>query len=285
MLTCSVIIPNLNGGGVLAGCLESLAAQHDPALEVILVDGASTDDSMAVAANFPDLITHQVSEPDAGQADALNKGLALATGAICTWLCSDDRLEPGALRRVRACFETHPGVDLVAGTCHHVYPEDPKRDCTLAPPADAWAMLPIHNGLWQPSCFWRASSLTRTPPLDVTYHFAMDNELWCWFKSQGARLKIIDAVLSTFVWSATNKTTTGGRRIGLELDRLYRTYSSDRVPLSFWYRQLRYPFECALGRDRGPLRLALLRCVQGLWMLCFAPFYGLRAVTRMSWPA
>lgn len=284
MLTCSVIIPNLNGAVVLPGCLESLAAQHDPALEVILVDGASTDNSLEVAARFPELITHRISEPDRGQADALNKGLALATGEICTWLCSDDRLETGALARVRACFEESPDVDLVAGACRHDYPDAPERNRTLAPAADVWAMLPIHNGLWQPSCFWRAAALTRTPPLDTTYHFAMDNELWCWFKSQGSRLKIIDAVLSTFVWSATNKTTTGGRRIGLELDRLYRAYATDRIPLSFWYRHLRYPFECVLRRDRGPLRLALLRGTQLLWMLSFAPFYGVRAVTRMSWP-
>ena len=84
--------------------------------------------------------------------------------------------------------------------------------------------------------------------------------------------------------SGANKSSAGGEAIAEELDLICRRYSNDLVPLSFWYRRLRYPFEKLLRRDRGLLRLALLRIIQVGYMCLLMPFYGYQRVRWMSWP-
>jgi glycosyltransferase involved in cell wall biosynthesis len=280
----SIVVPTLNGGTTLAACLDSLLQQSYPSLEIIVIDGGSSDETLDVIREYEGRLTHWSSESDDGQADAINKGLSRASGAIQGWLCSDDMLEPGALAWIGKCFAERPGVDVVIGAARMEYILTPERDFVYTPPADVIDLLPAHNGIIQPSCYWRGSVVQRTPPIDVSFHYAMDNELWCYLKQMGAVAIVTDRVLSRFVQSGENKTATGGKAIGLELDRLYRMYSADRVPLSLWYCYLRYPFECWLGRDRGIPRLAALRVLQVLYVLLLMPFYGYKRVRRMSWP-
>jgi hypothetical protein len=181
-------------------------------------------------------------------------------------------------------FAGHPDVDIVIGGSELVYEDERRRDVTLVPRQDIWDLLPAHNGIVQPSCFWRRRIMEREPLLDESFEYAVDLDLWCCFKDEGARVEVIGEVLSKFIQSGRNKTATGGVRIGREMDRIYRAHSKDRIPLSFWYRHLRYPFELALRRDRGMLRLAVLGLIQVLYMAIMMPFYGFRRVFYMSWP-
>jgi glycosyltransferase involved in cell wall biosynthesis len=281
----SIVIPTFRGGDTLEACLESLLGQSYPSLEIIVIDGGSEDATGDILQRYEDRITYWVSEGDDGQADALNKGFARATGEVHGWLCSDDTLMPGALEWVGRFFRDRPGVGLVVGAAEMVYTHASEHDFTYTPRPDVMALLPTHNGIIQPSCFWRCDVVSRTPPIDASFHYAMDNELWCYLKQEGVVAVVTDRVLSRFIQSGENKTASGGKAIGLELDRLYRMYSDDRVPLSFWYRHLRYPFECWLGRDRGWMRLVPLRILQLLYMALLMPFYGYERVRRMSWPA
>ncbi len=280
----SIVIPNYQGGNTLPDCLTSIVKQNYQQSEIIVIDGASTDNSVDVIHNFESHISNWVSEPDLGQADALNKGFAQATGDIWGWLCSDDILLPETLPWVADFFVKHPNVDMVIGAVEMEYTNEPDRNFTFYPPKDAMDMLPSHNGIIQPGCFWRASAIKRSPPIDASYCYAMDNELWCYLKKEGASATITQHVLSRFIQDGQNKTSSGGKAIGHELDRLYRAYSHDFIPLSFWYRNFRYPFECLFGRRRGWWRLALLRPIQLLYMILLSPFYGYKRVRRMSWP-
>lgn len=281
----SIVVPNLNGARTLQTCLASLTGQGYPDLELVVIDGGSTDASVGVIRQFEHHLAYWTSEADGGQACALNKGFARVTGEVLGWLCSDDALAEGALHRVGEYFACHPETDLLVGAASMEYDAEAGRNRILRPKADAFQLLPAHNGFVQPSCYWRRSLAQRTPLIDESYHYAMDAELWCHFKTLGARAAFTPDVLGRFIQSGRNKTAVGGYAIGLELDRLYRRYSADRIPLSRWYRHLRYPFECRLRRDRGWLRLAALRCIQVAYVLAFIPFYGYKRVTRMSWPA
>lgn len=281
----SIIVPNFNNGGSLRRALQSIVDQQCDGLEIIVVDGGSTDGSVDVIRSFSSHIAWWVSEPDRGQADAINKGFANCHGDILNWLCSDDVLLPGTIRHVADFFARHPEADFVAGACEMVHENAPDRDFLFIPRRDYPELMPAFNGIMQPSCFWRRRIMTRAPPLDDSFHYGLDAELWCWFKSQGARMAWTERPLSRFIQSGSNKTSTGGAKIGAELDRIYRTYARDRIPLSFWYRHLRYPFERAIRRDRGVVRLCALRTIQLAWMAVFLPFYGYRRVRHMSWPA
>jgi glycosyltransferase involved in cell wall biosynthesis len=119
----SVIMPNYNGAEFLRACFESILAQTHRNIQIIFVDGASKDNSVDIAKEFASRHTNiqWISEPDRGQADAINKGLRLATGAYVTWLNSDDRLTPDAIATGLAALEAHADCVLVYGSVINVH--------------------------------------------------------------------------------------------------------------------------------------------------------------------
>jgi len=280
----SIVVPNLNGGETLGATLSSLVEQRYPDLEILVVDGGSQDGSLDVIRRFQSDIAWWVSESDRGQTHAINKGFARAGGDIVNWLCSDDVLLPGALGYVGRVFRHNPELDVLAGAGNIVFQDAAARNTRCSPGPRDLDLLPAWNGIMQQSCFWRRALMCRKPPLDESFHYAMDMEFWCWLKAAGAHWDFTPAVLSRFIMSGVNKSSVGGVRVARELERVYRRYTRDRIPLSFWYRFLRYPFERALRRDRGLVRLALLRVIQAAWMAALMPFYGFGKVRYMSWP-
>jgi glycosyltransferase involved in cell wall biosynthesis len=111
----SIVIPSYNQAAFLAGALDSLAAQAYPTLEVVVVDGGSTDGTVELLKKRSDVVTRWVSEADAGQTNALNKGFDMATGEVFGWLNCDERYRPGALRLAGATFARDPELDIVFG--------------------------------------------------------------------------------------------------------------------------------------------------------------------------
>ena len=118
----SLIVPNRNGGRFLPRCLDSILAQTRPPAEILVMDGASTDDSLSVIASYADV--HPTirfrAEPDSGPADAINKGIRFTTAPLLTWLNADDALDPRALERALTTFENNPKLALVYGSVLNV---------------------------------------------------------------------------------------------------------------------------------------------------------------------
>src|SRR5690349_18496013 len=104
----SVVTPSFNQVDYLTETLASIFDQRYPNLEVIVIDGCSTDGSVEVIQSFAGRLAHWESEPDRGQSHAINKGLARATGDVLCWLNSDDVFLPGALNAVAYFFNEHP---------------------------------------------------------------------------------------------------------------------------------------------------------------------------------
>ena len=113
-----MVTPSFNQGAFLERTIASVEAQDYPDLEHIVVDGMSTDDTPDVLARHPRLVV--IREPDKGQADAINKGLARAAGSVLCVLNSDDTFAPGALRRVAAEIDPARGRHVVLGRCRFV---------------------------------------------------------------------------------------------------------------------------------------------------------------------
>jgi len=112
----SIVIVSFNQAAFLESAILSVIGQNYPDLDLIIVDGGSTDGSIDIIERYRPSFSHVVIEPDQGQSDALNKGFALATGEVLNWLCSDDIYEPGALQQVaRAYMSTR--ADLIVGGC------------------------------------------------------------------------------------------------------------------------------------------------------------------------
>ena len=149
-----------------------LEQDYEP-LEVLVVDGGSTDASVDVIRGHEDRLAWWVSEPDRGQADALNKGFARAQGDVLGWIASDDALLPGAL--ARAVEELERGALLVYGEALFVDAEG-KEIFALEPrPFDEAEMLRrCENFVVQPGSLFSRRAWELAGPLDEDSHYLFD---------------------------------------------------------------------------------------------------------------
>lgn len=280
----SIVVPNYNGAATLERTLSSLIEQRYDALEILVADGGSTDGSVEVIRRYEPHLAWWCSEKDRGQAHAINKGFAKASGDILNWLCSDDELLPGSLQRVGEFFAANPQVDVLSGACRVVFDHDPARDHVWVPRQDELALMPACNPIAQQATFWRRALLDRSQPLDESFHFGLDTELFNHFRSRGATWACIDDELAVFHMRADNKTATGGDEATRELERIYRRYAPPGMAsLMWWQRRVRWPLERAIRRGApGVKRRFLRQCLRAIDVpLGWA--YGRDRVRVLSW--
>lgn len=281
--TISIVVPNFNGGKTIARTLQSLLDQDYPGLEIIVMDGGSTDDSVAIIRRFEKHLAFWTSQRDRGQSDAINRGFARATGQIVNWLCSDDVLTPGALHIVGRHFAQNPSTDVLVGAACINAPSFGRRFIVPSTP-DRIRLMPCMCLICQPSTFYRRMLLDRPGPLDESLHYAMDLELWCYFQSRGARWACTKQVLSEILIHPDTKNSTAGEKMIQENERVYQRYVRDEsIPLTFWHRRLRLPLERLRKYRRDPVIPRLAKLADFAVVLALGPFYGLRRVHAMSW--
>jgi glycosyltransferase involved in cell wall biosynthesis len=111
----SVVIPSYNQGAFIEETIRSVVLQNYPALELIIIDGGSDDQTLQVINHYQNFISLALSEPDRGQSHALNKGFAVATGALYFWLNSDDYLTKDCINRIVPEFIKNKQLDIAYG--------------------------------------------------------------------------------------------------------------------------------------------------------------------------
>jgi glycosyltransferase involved in cell wall biosynthesis len=216
----SIVTPSFNQGHYIGETLQSVIDQGYPEVEHIVIDGGSTDDTMAVVERFRHSLTYVVSEKDRGQSHALNKGFAQASGEILCWLNSDDQLAPGALFAVALAFDSGE-PDMVAGICE-VYRDGKLESRHLTScrdgPLPLEDLLDLDNGwnsgqfFYQPEVYFTRSLWERAGAMvREDCYYSMDYELWCRFALAGARLKVIGTPLALFRSHPAQKTAVEER--------------------------------------------------------------------------
>lgn len=200
----TVVIPSYQQGRYLSEAIESALAQDYPDLEVLVVDGGSTDGSREVIERHAARLAWWTSEKDGGQADAINKGLARSTGQVLGWLNSDDLLLPGALRRIGETFAARPRVQAVCGW-RELIDADGRPVSSLAFPQPTPAVLRRRPILPQETVYWRRELGERLGPLDASLRFSMDLEYWLRMLEAGVVPRLIRAFQGVFRWHPEQK--------------------------------------------------------------------------------
>jgi glycosyltransferase involved in cell wall biosynthesis len=226
----SIVTPSFNQAWFIGEALASVREQNYPSVEHLVVDGGSTDGTVAMLQGYSEQANWShlrwTSAPDRGQSDALNKGFARASGDIVGWLNSDDRYLPACFERVASMFEQHPDVDIIYGDYRwineggRVYKI--RREIEFSP-----FVLLYHRVLYIPTTatFFRRRIFEQGHFLDERLHYALDFEFFVRLTRCGYRFRHLPAVLADFRFQKNSKTCTAPDRQVDEQRRIMEEYS------------------------------------------------------------
>jgi glycosyltransferase involved in cell wall biosynthesis len=261
----SIITPSFNQGRYVGEIVESVLLQGYPDVEHIVVDGGSTDGTLEILSRYSHL--RVVSESDRGHAEAINKGMRLATGDVCSFLNSDDTLAPGALRRVGREIDPARGKHVVMGRCRFI--DEHGRFTGIEHPSYFQShrrVLKVWKGhtIPQPAVFWTPEVWRTCGPMDESARSAwIDYDLFCRV-SRRYHFHFIDQVLANYRLHSDSKTSRS-----TEADRLEEAIALSKL---YWGSRLRPGYwELALSLAMRRLYRAgrarrLFRRAQDLWL-------------------
>lgn len=192
-LRISIITVASNAAATIGDCLSSVASQDYGAVEVIVVDGASTDATLSIVTSFGEHVDRVLSEPDRGIGDAMNKGLALASGEYILFLHADDYLiSPDAISRVVAAIGKNPVADIHAFGLDFLSGDIPNR--RMARGFSWW--MNFKSRILHQAVFCSRTLFDRLGGFDTDFRIAMDYDFFLRAYRAGAVLERHDDVVA-----------------------------------------------------------------------------------------
>lgn len=172
----SIVTPSYQQGQFIRETIESVLSQDYPRIEYLIMDGGSTDDTLSILKSYGDRLVW-VSEPDRGQAQAINKGWRCAKGEILAWLNSDDIYQPGAVRTAVDHLMRNPRIGMVYGEGFLIDESGRHIDRYPTDPFDPDRFFE-RCGICQPTVFVRRAVIEDVGYVDETLNFCIDYDLW-----------------------------------------------------------------------------------------------------------
>jgi glycosyltransferase involved in cell wall biosynthesis len=217
----SIVTPSFNQARFIEETIRSVLAQDYPNIEYIIVDGDSTDGSQAIIQKYADRLAWWVSEKDAGQADALNKGFAHAGGEIFAWLNSDDTYFPGAVSEAVAFLQAHPDVGLVYADADLTDEEGRTIGRFSSRQTDYKRLLRGSVHIPQATTFYRADLWRQVGPFDNNFFFAFDYNFWVQL-AKISRLQYLPRLWAKFRLHSEGKSVRNDDRCYPDMLKVYR---------------------------------------------------------------
>ena len=246
----SIVTPSYEQGRYLEETMRSVLEQDYEPLEYLVVDGGSTDGSVEIIRRHADRLTWWTSEPDRGQAHALNKAFARARGDYVGWLCADDTLLPGAIGRLVAALEADPGAVLAYGDAVYTDERSERKHTGLSGPWDPARMVrtaQVPNK--QPATLYSRRGWELAGPLDEEAWYYLDFQLTVRLAGVGRGVHVPE-VLATYRIHPEGKSTGAPARKAADAVRCAERFmTSDEVPADL--RQFAREGRAALYRMAG----------------------------------
>lgn len=227
--TISIVTPSFNQGAFIEEALLSVKEQNYPSVEHIVLDGASTDNTVDILRRYSEKPgwkhLYWNSERDAGQSDALNKGFRMATGNIVGWLNSDDRYRPGCFARVAQEFARHQNADVIYGD--YTWMNEKGRIKRVRREIDFnHFILSYHHVLYiaTVSTFFGRRVFDQGNLLDPDLQYAMDFEFFLRLADKGYHFYHVPSVLADFRWHPQSKSSAHSNRQKAEQNSVLPQY-------------------------------------------------------------
>ena len=214
----SIVTPSFNQGQYLGQTIASVLASTRLPDEYFVIDGGSGDNSVEVIRAYEGKLTSWRSEKDRGQADAINKGLKMASGDILGWLNSDDIILPGAYEAVIAAFEQYPAAAMVYGNAYSIDENGQTINLQKFAPYTLTDMMAFKI-ICQPAVFFRRSALQKAGLLDESYHYLLDHHLWLRLAQHGEMI-YLPQTLAAARYHPAAKNVAHTNRFGEEAFRI-----------------------------------------------------------------
>lgn len=223
----SIVTPSFNQARYIEATIQSVLAQDYPRIEYIIVDGGSTDGTVDIIKKYdgrggvtPPLLASWVSEQDKGQTDAINKGFARAKGDILAWINSDDTYEPGAVSAAVKFLLEHPGVGMVYGDCNFINNDGRVIGKFNSAQTNHHLLRQGYVHIPQQTAFFRADLWRQVGPLDPSFYFAMDYDLWTRLAAR-SEVKYVPQTWANFRLHTSGKTIVADDRCWPEMIRVH----------------------------------------------------------------
>ncbi len=228
----SIITPSYNQAGFLEATIKSVLEQDYPRIEYIIMDGGSTDGSVDVVQKYADRLTYWESVKDKGQTDAINKGFNRASGDILAWINSDDTYNPKAVGEAVKFLIEHPEIAMVYADCNFINEHGEIIGKFASRQTDYAKLRRGYVHIPQQTMFFRSTYWKQLGPLDPSFYFAMDYDLWVRIAKQAPIQYLSGKTWANFRIHTSSKTNVNDERGWKEMLRVhYRDGGSFFAPI------------------------------------------------------
>lgn len=273
----SIVTPSFNQGQFLEKTIKSVLDQGHSNLEYLVVDGGSSDNSVEIIRRYEKHLAYWVSEPDRGQAHAINKGLACATGDIFAFINSDDLYLPGAFSAVVDYFQQHPDCDWLCGDTVMFGEGHAEEVIRARVPKSAAHCLAWSYNAPQPGMFWKRKLLTGG--FDEQWRYCFDHELYVRLLLAGHRCHYLPRSLGAYRLHGESKTVAEATGFDREFDAIAEMYEGSLACSGRrWVRATQLLRRSYSSSEAGDIKAAATCLIRGAatYPKCFThrPFWG-----------
>jgi glycosyltransferase involved in cell wall biosynthesis len=230
----TVVTPCFNSAEHIEATIRSVLSQTYSPIEYIVMDGQSTDGTVEIVQRYESQLAF-ISEPDTGQANAINKGWRMAQGEILAWLNADDLYCNDTVEKAVSYLAQNPEAEWLYGSASFL--DSDGRPFPFRNPVFPWdydLLLTSNIFITQPSVFLKRSVIEQFDYLREDLHYGMDYEYWLRI-GRTYPAHYVPAVHVQVKWHRDTKSAGGGRRRIIELDSIVKEYGATDFPRIMQY--------------------------------------------------